>query len=329
MLRSKIHEVTAKMHADDHASYRNAIAKSFVPLRITPAHEFPFFADIRTAGAGDVVFTEISSTAQTVERTPSMIARGGISYYKVSLLLSGTSTLVQDGRELVMREGALSVYDTSRPYSVLFDGEFRNLIMMFPKESLSSVLPQLDQLSAAPLSAMHPLAPILSAFISSFPQQFSSLAGAARMKLADTSLDLAKDLFSGILGFQSEQVDTRQALLSKIWKYIEVNLASRELTPNSIAAAHYISTRYLHTLFNETGTTVAALIKELRLERCYADLVDPLHAAHGVAAIGARWGFLDAAHFSRTFRAAHGLSPTEFRHSHRRLGRSDASNGPF
>ena len=236
MLRRNVHEFTSEMHADDHASYLNAIAKSFVPLRITPHHNGPFHADIRTAGAGDVIFTEVSSKAQTVERTACEIARGGTSYYKVSLLLSGTSILVQDGRELVMQAGDLSVYDTSRPYSLLFDGDFSNLIMMFPKDSLSSPVPPLEQLSAAPLSAMHPLAPILSAFISSFPQQFSQLAGATRMKLADTSLDLAISLLSGILG---------------------------------------------------------------------------------VAAIGARWGFQDAAHFSRIFRAANGLSPTEFRRLHR------------
>ncbi|MDJ0350456.1 helix-turn-helix domain-containing protein [Cryobacterium sp. PH29-G1] len=316
MLRRNVQDFTTEMHSDDHASYLNAIAKSFVPLRISPQHRGEFFADIRTAGAGDVVFTEIASTAQTVERTSCEISRGGSSYYKVSLLLAGTSILVQDGRELVMQAGDLTLYDTSRPYSLLFDGEFRNLIMMFPKNSLSAPVASLEHLSAAPLSAMHPLAPILSAFITNFSQQFSMLAGATRLQLADTSLDLAKNLFTEVLGLHPSEQDTRQSLLSKIGKYIEVHLPSPDLTPSSIAAAHYISTRYLHTLFTETGTTVAALIKELRLERCHADLVDSAQATRGVAAIGAQWGFLDAAHFSRIFRAANGMSPTEFRRFH-------------
>ena len=36
-----------------------------------------------------------------------------------------------------------------------------------------------------------------------------------------------------------------------------------------------------------------------------------------MSAIGARWGFPDATHFGRTFRAAHGVSPLEYRLLHR------------
>ena len=71
-----------------------------------------------------------------VERTSDTIDRGGRGYYKVSLLLEDTSVLVQDGRELVMRSGDISVYDTSRPYSLLFTKQFRKLIMMFPIDRL-------------------------------------------------------------------------------------------------------------------------------------------------------------------------------------------------
>ncbi|MEV8610809.1 helix-turn-helix domain-containing protein [Amycolatopsis sp. NPDC051373] len=33
-----------------------------------------------------------------------------------------------------------------------------------------------------------------------------------------------------------------------------------------------------------------------------------------IAAIGRRWGFSDAAHFSRLFRSTYGRSPREYRH---------------
>jgi len=35
-----------------------------------------------------------------------------------------------------------------------------------------------------------------------------------------------------------------------------------------------------------------------------------------VAAIAARWGFVDAAHFSRAFKTAFGISPSEYRAAH-------------
>jgi AraC-like DNA-binding protein len=51
--------------------------------------------------------------------------------------------------------------------------------------------------------------------------------------------------------------------------------------------------------------TVAALIRQRRLERCHADLAG---TDHTVAAVAARWGFADPAHFSRLFKARYGYT---------------------
>ena len=47
--------------------------------------------------------------------------------------------------------------------------------------------------------------------------------------------------------------------------------------------------------------------------RCRQDLADPTLAHRSVSAIAARWGFTDPAQFSRAFRAAYDLAPTEYR----------------
>jgi AraC-like DNA-binding protein len=58
---------------------------------------------------------------------------------------------------------------------------------------------------------------------------------------------------------------------------------------------------------------VAGWIRERRLERCRRALLDPALRHWSVSAIAAHWGFVDAAHFSRVFRAAYGLPPAEYR----------------
>lgn len=80
-----------------------------------------------------------------------------------------------------------------------------------------------------------------------------------------------------------------------------------------IAAAHHISVRYLHRLFEAEDKTVASWIRGRRLERSRLDLLDPALAGRPVSAIGARWGFTSAIHFSRAFRAVYGLPPGEYR----------------
>ena len=52
---------------------------------------------------------------------------------------------------------------------------------------------------------------------------------------------------------------------------------------------------------------MASYIRDLRLARCRRDLADPALRNQPVQAIAARWGFSDKAHFSRVFRAAHGV----------------------
>lgn len=114
----------------------------------------------------------------------------------------------------------------------------------------------------------------------------------------------------------------RQVLLARIHTFIDHNLGNPQLTPTYIAENHHISVRTLHQLFRTEASTVAATIRRRRLERCQADLADPRQRSQSISALAARWGFLMPAEFSRAFRAAHGMTPTEFRHEATRQART-------
>lgn len=295
--------------------FRSIASDSFVPLSITAAGPGPFMGRLNSTDADDVIFTEVEAKPHLVERTSENIECGGSGFYKVSLLLSGSSILVQDGREVVMQPGELTVYDTSRPYSLLFGEDIRNLIMMFPKSRLDLPIPFTEQLTAVSLSKEHNgLAPIVSSFLSQFPAQLEPLPDRVRAKLAHTSLDLIATLFSSILDSDAANRDPHQMLLQRVYAYIDNNLGSPDLSPGTIAQAHFVSTRHLHALFRQADTTISTWIRERRLESCRKDLLDPVLSDRSVAAISARWGFTDAAHFSRIFKAAYGVSPSQLRH---------------
>ncbi|HLT67071.1 MAG TPA: helix-turn-helix domain-containing protein [Microbacterium sp.] len=107
--------------------------------------------------------------------------------------------------------------------------------------------------------------------------------------------------------------DPRQAILDRAKRHIEASLGDIELTPQRVAAAVAVSTRTLQRLFGTEDTTVSGYIRERRLARCRADLGDPALAHVPVGEIGSRWGLLDAAHFSRSFKASFGASPRAYR----------------
>ncbi|MEU1622891.1 helix-turn-helix domain-containing protein [Streptomyces sp. NPDC005722] len=95
----------------------------------------------------------------------------------------------------------------------------------------------------------------------------------------------------------------------RIRGFIEQHLADPGLTPATVAAAHNISTRQLHRLFQAQNMAVAGWIRRRRLENCRRDLADPRYGQHTVQVVAARWGFTDKAHFSRLFRATYGMPP--------------------
>jgi AraC-like DNA-binding protein len=105
----------------------------------------------------------------------------------------------------------------------------------------------------------------------------------------------------------------RASYLRRICQKIELQLPDPNLSLPQVAAANGVSPRYLQKLFTQNHQTFGAYIKQRRLDRCHADLLSPIHAQLSISEICFRWGFNDAAHFSRSFRQHFGLSPREHR----------------
>jgi AraC-like DNA-binding protein len=104
-----------------------------------------------------------------------------------------------------------------------------------------------------------------------------------------------------------------RALLAEVHAFIDRRLGDARLSNTEIAAAHHISLRLLHKLFEDHGTSPGRWIRERRLECCRRDLLDPAHNDLPASVIAWSWGFASAAHFSRVFRAAYGHPPGEYR----------------
>lgn len=93
-------------------------------------------------------------------------------------------------------------------------------------------------------------------------------------------------------------------------------LGDADLSPARIAAEHNISVRYLHLLFAQQGLTVGTWLVRERLEGARRTLATRSGHRASVAAVGRMWGFPDAGHFARRFRAAYSMSPTQWRQLH-------------
>jgi AraC-like DNA-binding protein len=304
----------ATLIARDLSVFRAAVSQSFVPLHVTGGSGDVFRGRIRSATADDVQVSEITASAHVVERTPELIARSERRYYKLSLVLSGTGLLVQDDRQALLRPGNVAVYDTQRPYSLVFEEDFRMVVIMFPQRLIDLPTDLVGQLTAVPMSGREGVGSVVVPFLAQLGSHLDQLAGPAGTRLAHSTVDLLATMVAAELDLTHANADPHHELMARIRAYIDANLHSAELSPTRIAAEHYISTRHLQGLFQEQGSTVSGWIRTRRLEHCRRDLLDPMHAGRPVAAIAARWGFVDAAYFSRVFKATFGRPPSEVRH---------------
>jgi AraC-like DNA-binding protein len=122
-------------------------------------------------------------------------------------------------------------------------------------------------------------------------------------------VDLVSALFAQTLDVFAPEAH-RRTLVLRIREFITRHLHDPDLAPGTIAAAHHISTSYLHRLFQSDGVPVSSWIRSQRLERARRDLVSSTVPVHDIAA---RWGFTHHAAFTRVFRAAYGVAPRDYR----------------
>ncbi|WP_328498633.1 helix-turn-helix domain-containing protein [Streptomyces sp. NBC_00414] len=306
------------------AFWREVSSKIWVPydLRCEPHLESGFQARIDVGGPGPVQATLMTTTPYTIHRTARLIRRADPELCKLAVAVHGTGVVAQGDRHAEFRVGDLVLYDTSRPYSATLATDIpasQLLVLQFARSALPLPPRDLRRLTAVRIPGDQGVGALSSQFLLQLARHLHELGPADTARLAGLTLDVLTAALANALDVRSAvPPHTRQrALSARIHAFIRENLGDPRLTPETIAAAHHISLRYLHKLFHAEGRTVAAWIRERRMEQCRRDLADPRLADRPINAIAARWGFTSPAHFSQAFRSAHGLSPRQFRRQSR------------
>jgi AraC-like DNA-binding protein len=283
--------------------WKHALSDTFVPLEVGyPGSEKDFRGRLRGGELGRLRFIEVLADPHTARRTPRLVRSDPSGCYKLGLQLRGSSVLIQDGREVTLTPGDFSLYDADRPYTLAFSDPHHMVVLLFAHDLLG--LPR-DR-----------LATLIGPFLAQVAELLDETGSRDGIRLAGNVLDLLGTVLAERLDCAPGDPDAaHRALMTQINAYIEAHLGEADLAPAQIAAAHHISLRQLHKLFHASGTTVAGWIRQRRLEHCEHDLRDPRWLGRPVAAIGARWGYPDAAHFSRLFKTAYGLCPRDHRAS--------------
>ncbi|WP_238580702.1 AraC-like ligand-binding domain-containing protein [Streptomonospora alba] len=294
--------------------WRSTVARTVVPLEIEELGDVTFQGHLSRTVVEDVSLFEMVATPHRVRRTQDLIAEDEPRFYKLSLQLAGSMVLEQDGRTAELRPGDLAIYDTHRPYTLAFPETNQAMVIMFPHELVDLPRDEVARVTATCFPSDAGLGRVINPFFVELGRNMDQLGGPHATRLVHSGLDLLVTMLSQELHRRLGPVaHPARSLAHEVREYILEHLGDLDLTPASLARAHFISTRHLYTIFSNEGQTVSAWIRTRRLERIRRDLGDPLFADRPVSWVAGRWGLCDAAHFSRLFKAEFGESPTSYR----------------
>lgn len=283
-----------------------------------------FRAKLHTSSLGTMRMNRLQfSGGLVMRRTPRQLRRGtpqliehhSAEYLKVGVHIAGRCVVRQDSREANLSPGDYVVYETTRPFEFAVGGKFQMSSALIPRELLRIPSVQLSSLTAHSFDGRQGMGALLAPFLVEVARQTTNEARPTNIRLADAMFDMLEAAFCEQLasdrpeGRSPVQVD----LLLRIFSFIERHLGDPDLNGMKIAAAHHISILQLQLMLEVNGHAVTEWIRNRRIEHCRKDLANAELVTVPVSAIGARWGLVNAAHFSRLFKAAHGLSPREYR----------------
>ncbi|WP_052057931.1 helix-turn-helix domain-containing protein [Rhodococcoides fascians] len=209
--------------------------------------------------------------------------------------------------------------DSTRPYRLEFvePGNhelWRVLSFRLPRPLLADVVGPSAATTARRFSSSSGSARLLGSLMVETWRTDSSLQTAERQMIGAAHVDLLRAVLGGTQRGTGCSSETDEALRVSVVRYIDSRLAFGRV-PATDAARHVgVSVRTLHALFERTGTTFGAVVREHRVEACRRELADS-RDTRSIGTIAAAWGFSDSAHLAKTFRSRFGCSPVEYRAS--------------
>jgi AraC-like DNA-binding protein len=300
------------LRAGNLGDWTDLIRDRFVALDIAPGGSAEFTGSVRSRQLAHLLVSEVESAPQTFERTPRLVSRSPLNVLQIGLVSRGAGQLVQDGRICSLGPGDFAIYESSRPFTWMLNGDWRLLVYTWPREMVPIPDSESQRLTARALCADSGIARLLSPMLTGLMQLEDELSPASSARLADEVAELTITAASETAGLTDADA-TSDEQFQMIRQYIEARLDGPDLNPQSIAEAFFISTRTLHRIFTKQGTTVAAWIRFRRLEACRRAMMSPASRTRSLTEIAARHGFTDAAAFSRAFAYQYGVSPSRYR----------------
>ncbi|WP_411562554.1 helix-turn-helix domain-containing protein [Pseudomonas shirazensis] len=284
--------------------WREVVCHHCLSADSKPSSQSDFDGALQVNGIGPLDITTLSSPLHHWVRSEQHLRSDPAEDIWLGFTLDGHVEIEQHTRKASLSAGNLFLYDATQPFRFSLGGTENHLIRI-PRPLLAQRLPRIGDFTAPVLDETRPGVIPLRQMIG---QAASSVAllqdeGISR-RYSNTIIDLL------VLSLELQDLKTTHQeldLYGRIMNYIQRHSTEPELSIETIAVAHHVSTRTVPRAFARHQNSPVAEIWKERLNASRA--VIECGQVRSVSQTALEFGFSDFSHFSHAFRRAFGVAP--------------------
>lgn len=306
---------TASIHPRERVSYWVEVAtKSFVRHQFKSLVGNSFSAALWSGQIADLGLGQFECDPCWIARGKNHIAGDNIDTVHIRLPLHNGSIASHSDRTSKTEPGRISLVDMRHPWEINFpDTATRQLTIVVPRKHLDARLGRDVKFWRFEFNPANPLVEMAVTLLKKLPDIAEHTNGAEQSRLSDLALDLLALCCKECSEYAINLSSARAVGLVRLKWEVEKHLVDPDLGASEIAARAGMSLRYANSLLSHEETSLGRYILARRLFRCREALEDPSQQSRTILDIAMSWGFTDQANFSRRFRAAFGMSPSDCR----------------
>lgn len=297
-------------------AFRDGLCSAFMPWSIDTKPERDFEGRIESVTLERGSIGRVRMSPVVAARTKSNLAGSSADCVYGNFILSGELNIEQRGLSNVAKQGDVILYDSSAPTTLRerHDLHYEDVPFMIPKTAFSAVK-DVEMVFGNVVLPRDALIRPLSSCLTFLAENMLSLSKAELTALFDacvTLLPMAVGYPDSRDGEKGEITESNY-ILREILDYVNRQISSADLSPQTAADSLGISVRYVHKLFAAKGTTFGSYVASKRLEHIRKDLISPSCRNQPISILAYRWGFNDLSTFNRSFKQRYGVTPSQFR----------------
>ncbi|MHB1059367.1 MAG: helix-turn-helix domain-containing protein [Rhodanobacter sp.] len=245
------------------------------------------------------------------DRSPD--AQCGLDHYLVQVLAADAPLPDFDGVAATGGAGDICIFDLARPLESRMEADVA-ISVTLPRPALEKAA-GLGSLHGIVLKAGWRMTPLIVAFIAGMCALGEPLPEMQALAVQDAAVALLsaalKDREPGENGGAAAVGD---GLRQRVLQFVERNLCVLELSPDFLCRRFNVSRAHLYRAFAVEGG-VAKVLREMRLDAAYRELVQAARLSRSITEIAYSLGFSSGNQLLRGFRLRFGMTPSEARAS--------------